>query len=123
MERFDLLGNPPSCSLGQTRPEAKAPGEQFLPPTPASAANGAVVFEYSREAGPDQTFFMVGERFTGDVIAWGPSASKPGGQEWKPRVQLLTRGQTCRQHFPSRRPTACSWSGPGIPPAFHNLSF
>jgi len=74
--------------LGQTRPEAKAPGEQFLPPTPASAANGPVVFEYSREAGPDQTFFMVGERFAGDVIAWGPSASKPGGQEWKPRVQL-----------------------------------
>ncbi len=74
--------------LGQTQPDVKAPGEQFLPLTPASAANGPVIFEYSREAGPDQTFFMVGERFTGDVIAWGPSAGKPGGQEWKPKVQL-----------------------------------
>ena len=60
-----------------------------LPPA-TTAANGPSIFEYTREAGPDQTFFMVGERFTDDVIAWGPSASRSGGQEWKPRVQLHT---------------------------------
>ena len=46
-----------------------------------------MIFEHSREAGPDQTFFLVGDRLTDDVIAWGPSASQPGGQQWKPRVQ------------------------------------
>jgi hypothetical protein len=74
--------------LAQTQPDVKPPGEPFLPPALAASAHGPVVFEYSHEAGPDQTFFMVGERFTGDVIAWGPSAGKPGGQEWQPRVQL-----------------------------------
>ncbi len=76
--------------LAQAQPEVKPPGDPFLPPAPAPAADGPVIFESSREAGPDQTFFMVGERFTGDLIAWGPSAGKPGGQEWKPRVQLHT---------------------------------
>ncbi len=76
--------------LGQTPPEIAAPGEPFQPPSFATAADGPVIYEYSREAGPDQTFFMVGERLTGDVIAWGPSASRSGGQEWKPKVQIHT---------------------------------
>jgi hypothetical protein len=43
--------------LAQTQPDLKPPGESFLPPTLAAAANGPVVFESSHEAGPDQTFF------------------------------------------------------------------
>ena len=76
--------------LGQTLTDVEPPGEPFQPPSLAAAADGPVIYEYSREAGPDQTLFMVGERLSGDVIAWGPSASKSGGQEWKPKVQLNT---------------------------------
>lgn len=81
-----------SCTRGlaSTQPEAEAPGEPFQPPTHALTANGPLIFEYSREAGPDQTFLMVGERFIGDPVARVPSASKAGGQGWKPRVQLVT---------------------------------
>jgi hypothetical protein len=61
--------------LAKTQPEVKPPGEQFLPPTRAAAANGPVVFEYSREAGPDETFFMVGELF--DIAAARHVAIEP----------------------------------------------
>ncbi len=76
--------------LGQTLTDVEPPGEPFQPPSFAVAADGPVIYECSREAGPDQTFFMVGERLTGEIIAWGPSASKSGGQEWKPKVQFHT---------------------------------
>ena len=74
--------------LGQTGPGVGDPGEPFQPPSFAVAADGPVIYECSREAGPDQTFFLVGERLSGDVLAWGPSASKSGGQQWMPKVQL-----------------------------------
>ena len=37
------------------------------------------IYEHSREAGPDETFFLVGENLTKDVIAWGQSADERDG--------------------------------------------
>src|SRR5208283_6046538 len=66
--------------MGQTRPEAKAPGEQFLPPTPASAANGPVVFECSRELPlrilyPDCRGVSLVENLCPDLEGWRGSRS------------------------------------------------
>ena len=80
----------PAGSAVLAQPTAPPPGEPFLPPERHPAAGSPVVFEHSHEAGPDQTFFLVGDRLTDEVIAWGPSADHPGGQEWKPLVQFHT---------------------------------
>jgi hypothetical protein len=72
-------------------PDVPPPGASFAPPDRPTAPGAPQVFEYSHEAGPDETFFLVGEHLTGDVTAWGPSATAPlTGQEWKPRVQFHT---------------------------------
>ena len=49
-----------------------------------------LIYEHSREAGPDETFFLVGENLTTGVIAWGQSATSANGQEWRPRVLFQT---------------------------------
>jgi hypothetical protein len=72
-------------------PDVPPPGASFAPPDRPTAPGAPQVFEYSHEAGPDETFFLVGEHLTGDVTAWGPSGTSPmTGQEWKPRVQFHT---------------------------------
>jgi hypothetical protein len=69
-------------------PAVLPPGDPFQPPELATAPGAPLIYEHSGEAGPDQTFFLVGEGLTDDVTAWGVSADRPGGQEWKLRVQL-----------------------------------
>jgi hypothetical protein len=70
----------------------KTPGGRFRPPERPAAAGGPLVFEHSREAGPDETFFLVGEALSTNLWAWGLSPENPSGQEWRPRVQFLTNG-------------------------------
>jgi hypothetical protein len=69
-----------------------APGPPFRPPAMPTAAGAPVISEYTRDAGPDETFFLVGENLSADVVAWGSSATNPAGQEWKPKVQFLAGG-------------------------------
>jgi len=69
-------------------PGAPAPGPAFQPPQRKTSPEAPKVFEYTREAGPDQTFFVVGEALTEDVVLWGTSDSAEQGQEWKPKVQF-----------------------------------
>ncbi|HUU23580.1 MAG TPA: hypothetical protein VM389_13695, partial [Phycisphaerae bacterium] len=70
------------------QPKVSAPGSAFDPPQRKTSRKAPKVFEYNRDAGPDQTFFLVGEDLTENVVAWGMSDSSPKGQEWKPQVQF-----------------------------------
>jgi hypothetical protein len=79
-----------ACGAAPAPPSVTPPGDPFQPPEMPTAAGAPVIYEHSGEAGPDQTFFLVGEGLTDDVIAWGVSADRPGGQEWKLRVQLVS---------------------------------
>jgi len=46
----------------------------------AIAAAAPVVFEHTADAGPDQTFFLTGERLGKEVFVWGRSAGNSGGE-------------------------------------------
>ncbi len=73
-------------------PTPETPGQTFEPPNRPVADGSPLIFENSREAGPDETFFLVGQRLTTNVFAWGVSANAFAGQAWRPRVQFLTNG-------------------------------
>lgn len=73
-------------------PDIPPPGDPFRPPDRPTAAGVPLVYEHNGEAGPDESFFVVGEGFTKELTAWGPSADRPEGQEWTPRLQFLTGG-------------------------------
>lgn len=66
------------------------PGGRFVFPDRPYAEGAPLIYEHSREAGPDETFFLVGENLTKDVTAWGQSAPSATGQEWRPRVLFQT---------------------------------
>ncbi|MFA6564330.1 MAG: hypothetical protein WCV00_20675 [Verrucomicrobiia bacterium] len=68
------------------------PGGKFQPPAMPTAAGVPVIYEHSAEAGPDETFFVVGGKLSTNLVAWGVSASDPAGQPWPARVQFLTGG-------------------------------
>jgi hypothetical protein len=68
------------------------PGPGFRPPEHPTSAGTPRVFEHSGEAGPDQTFFAVGDGLAADVSAWGvgSDASRRDGQEVPLKVQFAT---------------------------------
>jgi hypothetical protein len=70
----------------------EVPGGAFQPPAMPAPAGAPVIYEHSAEAGPDETFFLVGEKLSTNLVAWGVSAENPTGQQWLPRVQFLTGG-------------------------------
>ncbi len=74
----------------RSAPETPTPG--FQPPDRPAAVGAPLVFEHSSEAGPDETFLLVGEGLTTNLFAWGASPTGPAGQDWRPRVQFLTNG-------------------------------
>jgi hypothetical protein len=65
---------------------------EFTPPNlGTNVAPGApLIYEHSPEAGPDETFLVVGTNLTTNVLVWGQSPENPAGQWLKPRVQWLT---------------------------------
>ena len=74
------------------RPAPETPGGKFEAPARPTAAGAPLIYESTGEAGPDETFFLVGEKLSTNLSAWGASADNPGGKEWAPRVQFLTGG-------------------------------
>ena len=68
------------------------PGGAFQPPAMPEAAGAPVIYEHSAEAGPDETFFVVGEKLSTNLVAWGVSDKNTAGQPWQPRAQFLTGG-------------------------------
>ena len=110
-----------ALALGATpRPAPEAPGQKFEPPKRPTAPGAPLIFEHSAEAGPDESFFLVGENLSTNLAAWGVSPTHPAGQEWKPRVQFLTNGYLAAT-LPERAPdgpflvwlkNATGWSQP-----------
>ena len=90
--RIVALAFPLACLAAAPRPAPETPGDLFLPPARTAAPGAPLVFEHTGEAGPDETFFLVGEKLSTNLTAWGVSATNPGGQEWKPRSLFLTNG-------------------------------
>ena len=74
------------------RPAPVAPGHNYEPPAHPNAPGAPLIYEHTGEAGPDETFSLVGENLSTNLAAWGVSADNPSGKEWKPRVQFLTNG-------------------------------
>jgi hypothetical protein len=66
------------------------PGPDCIPPTKLAApsATAPAIYEHTAEAGPDQTFLMVGHRLTGELFVWGSSAAGAPGQQWPAKVQI-----------------------------------
>lgn len=76
------------------QPAAPAiPGHAFDLPARPTAPGAPLIYEHCGEAGPDETFYLIGENLTKEVYAWGVSATNPGGEEIKPRVQFATPNQ------------------------------
>ncbi len=65
--------------------------DAYNPPAKPATAGGPLVYEHSGEAGPDETFFLVGENLTGELTAWGQGVDSITGQEYKPRTQFLDK--------------------------------
>lgn len=86
---------PPPVGWPQPDPSPETPGPDYGPPVDEALVPSEGVpeiYEHSADAGPDQTFFLVGGRLTGDLFVWGRDASAPAGRRWQPRVQLENEG-------------------------------
>ncbi len=90
-----------SCVLGEERlvppmewlkpqPSPTPPGPIYSPPLVSESVvpEGApLVYEYTPDAGPDETVFLVGDNLSPQIYVWGMSPNE-GGQRWTPKVQF-----------------------------------
>ncbi|MBI4860077.1 MAG: hypothetical protein HY815_07410, partial [Candidatus Riflebacteria bacterium] len=65
------------------------PGPGYAVGPVVTTTDGPLVYSHTTDAGPDESFVLVGERLTRDVVAWGPHAMSPRGRDHVARVQLL----------------------------------
>lgn len=63
--------------------------------------DGPVIYGFSDDAGPDETFFVVGAGLTPNVEAWGVGPGNPAGQLYQPKVQFCT-GEYLAATLPER---------------------
>lgn len=68
------------------------PGDRFELPAWPTAAGAPQIYEHSREAGPDETLFLVGTNLTREVSVWGTHPDAPTGKAVQAKVQLATDG-------------------------------
>ncbi|MBD3183584.1 hypothetical protein GF312_14925 [Candidatus Poribacteria bacterium] len=47
------------------------------------------IYQHSGDAGPDQTFFLVGSNLTEEVFVWGRDADNPEGKRWAVKTYLV----------------------------------
>jgi hypothetical protein len=75
-------------------PAVETPGLDYAPPEFVTAAGAPVIFADTHEAGPDQSFLLVGEGLDAGVelTAWGVHPDAAGGREIKPKVQTSANG-------------------------------
>ncbi|MEW6357343.1 MAG: hypothetical protein AB1696_13515 [Planctomycetota bacterium] len=69
-------------------PGVAPPGLDYAAPKHESSPDAPKIFEHSQEAGADETFLLVGDGLTDNVVLWGMSDKAETGQEWKPKVQF-----------------------------------
>ena len=80
-----LHATPPSCPTG-----VNPPGDAFVLPELATASGAPEIYEFSREAGPDETVFLIGTNLTDSLFVWGTHPDNPDGKSLKATVQLAT---------------------------------
>ncbi len=66
------------------------PGDMFEWPELATGVGSPAIYEYSREAGPDETVFLVGTNLTEKLLVRGSHPDHPEGAPVKVQVQLAT---------------------------------
>ncbi|HOE61753.1 MAG TPA: hypothetical protein PLJ32_04155 [Kiritimatiellia bacterium] len=73
------------------RPEGVVPPGSALEVPVWTVAEGAPqIYEHSREAGPDETLFLVGTNLTREVTLWGTDPNHLQGKSQRPAVQLAS---------------------------------
>ena len=50
------------------------------------------IYEYSREAGPEETLFVVGDGLDGELLVWGSHPQDPKGRKVAVKTQFKTPG-------------------------------
>ena len=68
--------------LGGSRPPPATPGSAYTPPEHPTAEAAPLIYAFTEEAGPDQSFLLVGEGLTDQVEAWcaHPTCRRAGDQ-------------------------------------------
>ncbi|MBU0606358.1 MAG: hypothetical protein KKI08_00675 [Armatimonadetes bacterium] len=85
---------PAPVDLPAPQPAVEAPGEAYTPPLSDAAppAGVPVIYEYTHEAGPDESCFIVGEGFSekSEAVVWGRDARNAGGAQFKCKVHFFS---------------------------------
>lgn len=84
------------------------PGPEYRIPEGKSEPGVAEISAWTDDAGPDETFLIVGHGLTENVIMWGPSPTAEFGVEIRPKVQFCN-GQIVAVTIPER-----SYDGPYV---------
>lgn len=85
----DMLPSLADYSLPDPAPnvselEYKPPVDESIIPS----GEAPQIYQHSGDAGPDQTFFVVGSNLTGEVFVWGRDADNPEGRRWDAKTYL-----------------------------------
>ena len=78
-----------ASAAGSPPGEPEPPGPAYALPERPTAEGAPLVASFTDDAGPDESFLLVGERLTRDVVAWGAHPDAACGREVKPKVQML----------------------------------
>jgi len=75
-------------------PPPATPGLTYAPPEYPTAAGAPAIYADTHEAGPDQSFLLIGEGLDAGVelTAWGVHPDAAGGREIKPKLQTASHG-------------------------------
>jgi len=70
-----LWGSRPTALWSAPNPAPETPGQNYTLPTMPAGDGAPVVYAFSRDAAPDESFFIVGERLGSLVHIWGRTDS------------------------------------------------
>lgn len=76
------------CSVWAELPQP--PGPAFDIPAEKSGEGVPRIASWTDDAGPDETFLLVGEGLTNRVLVWGADPSVPAGREISPAIQFAS---------------------------------
>lgn len=102
------------------QPTPLLPGIDYRLPDLATAPGAPRVYEFSLEAGPDESLLLLGEGFTTNLFLWGGGIDTPTGRAWPAQVQWATNHALIFT-IPERAPdgvlvaavkNAAGWSAP-----------
>ena len=83
--RGPFSSDPSALNTGSS-PEAGT----FCPPFPSATADGPRIFSHTADAGPDESFVLVGDNLNSGLRLWGRSDRCPQGELYRPKVHVCT---------------------------------